>query len=286
MARGDQAPTGAARRRIRISDAETERRMLDAALEIIATRGMSVSLEHLSLEEVIATAGVSRSSAYRRWPYKDLFFSDLLVELARSTNLEDEGAEPLRQAQALLAARVQELRTDTSRRDLIIEVLRTAVQADFEGIYSSPRWRTYITLNATFLGLPDGDLQRTVGAALAQTEQRFTTHRAQVAAEMTDVLGYRLVPPLTAPDGFELMAGAVGSTITGLVIKALASPQLVAERRLLRAFGSTRPAEWSVPAFVIVGVALSYIEPDPAVRWDQARIRTVAAQLSQRLQTS
>lgn len=222
MARADQTPTGATRRRIRISDAETERRMLDAALEMIAVRGMSVSLEHLSLEEVIATAGVSRSSAYRRWPYKDLFFSDLLVELARSTNLEDEGAEPLRQAQALLAAR-----------------------------------RTYIALNATFLGLPDGDLRRTVGAALAQTEQRFTTHRAQVAAEMTDVLGYRLVPPLTAPDGFELMASAVGSAITGLVIKALASPQLVAERRLLRAFGSTRPAEWSLPAFVIVGVALS-----------------------------
>jgi AcrR family transcriptional regulator len=286
MARGDQAPTGAARRRARISDAETERRMLDAALEMIATRGMSVSLEHLSLEEVIGAAGVSRSSAYRRWPYKDLFFSDLLVELARSTNLENEGAEPLRQAQALLAARVQELRTHTSRRDLIIEMLRTAVQADFEGIYLSPRWRTYITLNATFLGLPDGDLQRTVGAALAQTEQRFTTLRAQIAAEMTDLLGYRLVPPLTAPDGFELMASAVGSAITGLVIKALASPQLVAERRLLRAFGSTRPAEWSVPAFVIVGVALSYLEPDPAVRWDQARIRTVAAQLSQRLQTS
>src|SRR6266508_3005306 len=240
MARGDQGPTGAARRRVRISDAETERRMLDAALEMIATRGMSVSLEHLSLEEVIGAAGVSRSSAYRRWPYKDLIF----------------------------------------------EMLRTAVQADFEGIYLSPRWRTYIALNATFLGLPDGDLRRKVGAALAQTEQRFTTLRAQIAAEMTDVLGYRLVPPLTVPDGFELMASAVGSAITGLVIKALASPQMVAERRLLRAFGSTRPAEWSVPAFVIVDVALSYIEPDPAVRWDQARIQTVAAQLAQRLQTS
>ena len=33
---------------------------------------------------VIRDADVSRSSAYRRWPYKDLFFSDLLRELAKA----------------------------------------------------------------------------------------------------------------------------------------------------------------------------------------------------------
>ena len=33
-------------------------------------------------------ADVSRSAAYRRWPYKDLFYGDLIEELAR------EGAPP------------------------------------------------------------------------------------------------------------------------------------------------------------------------------------------------
>ena len=79
-----QPPTGAARRRVRISDEETGRRMLAAAVALIGERGMSVSLEHLSLEEIIQAAGVARSSVYRRWPYKDLFFSDLLVELANA----------------------------------------------------------------------------------------------------------------------------------------------------------------------------------------------------------
>jgi AcrR family transcriptional regulator len=46
--------------------------------------GLTVSLDHISLEEVIRDADVSRSAVYRRWPYKDLFFSDLVKELARS----------------------------------------------------------------------------------------------------------------------------------------------------------------------------------------------------------
>jgi AcrR family transcriptional regulator len=46
--------------------------------------GLTVSLDHISLEQVIRDAGVSRSAAYRRWPYKDLFFSDLVKQLAKA----------------------------------------------------------------------------------------------------------------------------------------------------------------------------------------------------------
>ena len=60
--------------------------MLEAATALVNETGLTVSLEHISLEEVIRAAGVSRSAAYRRWPYKDLFFSDLLKELARAAS--------------------------------------------------------------------------------------------------------------------------------------------------------------------------------------------------------
>jgi AcrR family transcriptional regulator len=53
--------------------------MLDAAGAMIGRTGLTVSLEHLSFEDVIHQAGVARSAVYRRWPYKDLFFSDLLL---------------------------------------------------------------------------------------------------------------------------------------------------------------------------------------------------------------
>jgi AcrR family transcriptional regulator len=82
MATGTLPPTGLARRERRLSDQETERRMLGAALAVVSRTGLTVSLDHLSFEDIIRDADVSRSAVYRRWPYKDLFFSDLVKQLA------------------------------------------------------------------------------------------------------------------------------------------------------------------------------------------------------------
>lgn len=69
---GTDTPAGLAQRRRRLSHDETERRVLQAAVAMVNRSGLTVSLEHISFEEVIHDAGVSRSAAYRRWPYKDL----------------------------------------------------------------------------------------------------------------------------------------------------------------------------------------------------------------------
>jgi AcrR family transcriptional regulator len=83
--RGDvQAPTGLARRGRRLPDQETEHRMLQAAVAMVQRTGLTVSLDHISFEDVIRDADVSRSAVYRRWPYKDLFFSDLVKPRRRS----------------------------------------------------------------------------------------------------------------------------------------------------------------------------------------------------------
>ena len=84
MTNRSQAPTGFARRSRRLSDQETEKRMLHAAMAMVNRTGLTVSLDHLSFEDIIRDADVARSAVYRRWPYKDLFFSDLVKELAKS----------------------------------------------------------------------------------------------------------------------------------------------------------------------------------------------------------
>ena len=78
-----RAPSGLGRRARRLSDQETERRMLAAAVAMVQRTGLTVSLDHISFEDVIRDADVARSAVYRRWPYKDLFFSDLVKELAK-----------------------------------------------------------------------------------------------------------------------------------------------------------------------------------------------------------
>jgi AcrR family transcriptional regulator len=97
--------TGLGRRRQRLSDTETEERMLAAATAMVGKNGLTVSLEHISFEDVIRDAGVSRSAVYRRWPYKDLFFSDLLRELARGSSPAIAGGNSTATATATAAVR-------------------------------------------------------------------------------------------------------------------------------------------------------------------------------------
>src|SRR5438067_6197297 len=172
-------PTGLGRRQQRLSDEETARRMLEAAVAAANTTGLTVSLDHISLEELIRDAGVSRSSAYRRWPYKDLFLSDLLKELARATSAavltEGEwiGGSNWRVAREHL----DWLETPELRHELLLELFRQGALLDFEARHErvragcSTEWRTYIALHATFLSLPEGDLRDEVQAALAQSER-------------------------------------------------------------------------------------------------------------------
>ncbi|MBM7788515.1 TetR/AcrR family transcriptional regulator [Tenggerimyces flavus] len=116
----ERPATGVARRRRRLSDTETAARMLAAGAKLVGRTGLTVSLEHLSLEDLIHAAGVARSAVYRRWPYKDLFFGDLLRELAASLSLpvELDAAAPQWRTYLALRATVAGLPDDALRSEL------------------------------------------------------------------------------------------------------------------------------------------------------------------------
>ena len=70
-------------KRQRLSAEELRDRMLDTAKSMIADAGgLTVSLAHLNMEEIIRAAGVPRSSVYREWAAREDFYVDLMVELS------------------------------------------------------------------------------------------------------------------------------------------------------------------------------------------------------------
>jgi len=271
-------PTGLARRRRRLSDAESERRMLEAATALVNETGLTVSLEHISLEEVIRAAGVSRSAAYRRWPYKDLFFSDLLKELARAASpgiLDD--SETLELVRQIVAEHSDWLATPESRNQLVLELIRQAALRDFEWVLGSKEWRTYLALHATFLSLADGELRDELQAILAHSEEAFVARIAEAWRRMADLLGLRLRPEVGAT--YETLASLLSTSLRGLVLMALATPDVATRRITARPFGTGESSEWSLVALAAASIAYGLLEPDPAFTLGEERLAAIRGAL-------
>jgi AcrR family transcriptional regulator len=259
-----QPPTGLARRRRRLPDLETEQRMLRTAVAMVNRTGLTVSLDHIGLEDVIRDAGVSRSAVYRRWPYKDLFISDLVKQLAKDAT-PTIVADELAMIRRIAADRSDWLETSELRHGLVIEMFRQLSLLDFQTLFESAGWRTYLALHATFMSLADGERE----------------HRARVAQaweQLAGLLGYRLRPESGVT--FEIIVALLDATIRGLVIMALSTPGIATHRAQASPFGAVARDEWSLPALGLGGIASAFLEPDPAVQWDSDRIARVRQALS------
>ncbi|WP_431905506.1 hypothetical protein [Amycolatopsis thermoflava] len=159
--------------------------MLATAAEVVARTGLTVGLDHLPFEGLIRQAGVARSAVYRKWPNKEAFLGDLLLELARGR----EAAGAL--ARRILLARLDTLTTPDGRRAAAAELVRETALQDFRHLLGSPVWQTYPALTATAAGLPDGDLRDQVVTALAASERTFTARIARSHRGVADLLGLR-----------------------------------------------------------------------------------------------
>ncbi len=275
MAAVAQTGTGLGHRSRRLSDAETERRMLDAAMAMVNESGLTVSLDHISFEDVIRDARVSRSTVYRRWPYKDLFFSDLLKELAKATTPAALSAAEtsVMDVKRIVLERLDWLETPELRHELVLELLRQSSPNEFETMRGSTEWRTYLALHTTFLSVADHRLRSELQAALAASEGTFIRGIAASWDLLVGLLGYRLRPELDAT--FETFASLASADLRGLVIMALATPDIATRPIRARPFGAANAADWSLAALGLASIAMTFIEPDPTVVWDEARLATV-----------
>ncbi len=269
--------------RHRLSDRETERRILDAAVALVHEQGISTGLEGIAFEAVVRRAEVSRTSAYRRWPKRDHFYGEVLLTLASGTTLPAPEGSVTGPAAGVVMDYAHRLESPQQRRTFVVELLRVSIGEDYRVVSTAPEWRTFTSLLASYRGIIDEGVRAAVAAALSAAERRSIETRARAYAQFTALLGYRLVPPLAGPDGFELMSRAAGATMTGLLTKLDLDDldDLDGQApRAGRAFGSTESAEWTPAIYMIAATVLSYIEPDPGIEWTSARVDDLLAAIT------
>jgi AcrR family transcriptional regulator len=251
-------------------------RVVAAAVDRLREHGVTVGLDQISLEHAIAASGVSRATAYRRWPSRQEFLREVLIQVVRQTRLEPETEEDLAALRGLAESQGESLASEPGRRTFVVESFRLAAESEYLRLAASREWRDHLALRATCDGLPGGELRDTVAAELADAEKKFATRRAAVYARLPALLTYRLVPWLDQQTGFDVMAAAAGAIMTGLIVRPGLSHSTAPFRA--RAFGSTIEAQWTIESYSLVALILSYLEPDPEIEWNETRLLAALAQ--------
>lgn len=246
--------------------------MLDAALAMVEETGLTVSLAHLSFEEVVHRADVARSASYRVWRTKEAFFDELLLQLA-GPHWQGTGAfdpETLELAWVTVARRSDELATEEGRRAAMLEAARVGAQRNFEAMSSRPDWHAFVAISATVLTLPDGDFKRALQAALQESEARFLTAMAAFYERIMTVLGLRLRPEFGTD--LRLLAAVGAAVVEGLGLRRIAAPEVVAQVYSGALFGAPSVERWTVPSIGYAAIVVSMLEFDPDFDVDAARV--------------
>lgn len=237
---------------------------MTTAVAMLDRTGLTVSLEHLNLEELIRASGVPRSAFYRLWPAKDKFFSDLLVELATSSESNDAMFYPGTQdvAYGIIAHYQHLLATHPGRVAVLREVARVATRVNFEHFSESVSWRSHVTLVASASSLADATHRARVASALQETERRFIERTAEFYGSALSGLGFSFYPGASA----ELLAGLGAAVVEGMAQRRLVNPEL-ADTIILKPGIDGEPVEWHPAAIGFWGVLEGLVDletsPEP-----------------------
>ena len=150
---------------------------------------------------------------------------------------------------------------------------------DFEIMFGSIEWRTYLALHSTFLSVADDDLRQFLQIALAYSDRDFIARIARGWSQLAGILGYRLRAELDA--SFETVATLASATLRGLVIMALSTPDIATRRLRARPLCDSKAADWSLAGLTAASIADTFLEPDPDIDWTPERLAAVRKSLEQ-----
>lgn len=219
--------------------------------------GLTVSIAHLNMEELIRIADVPRSSVYRSWGSKEAFYVELMERMV-APGLEGSYADDVvRIAHEVLEQYRDRRGTPQDRRAILEEIVRRTVTQSFYGAARSLAWRSFTALTVAVPTLDDEDQQRIL-AALGASHAAIMDRIVDLYVEILPVLGIRMKA------GFDIRTAVVtgSSAMDGLIRLSFTDPATVASR-IVRPGLDEEPVEWELPAVAFMAIWNAMIEPDP-----------------------
>ncbi|WP_369045518.1 TetR/AcrR family transcriptional regulator [Sinomonas sp. P10A9] len=241
----------------RIREEQMRELLLGKAVELLRPTGLTVSLEHLNLEELIRSAGVPRSSVYKAFGNKDAFFRELMIRLIETMEISGSDLDPglAQRIQATAHAHGSRLGTPAGRREVGREIIRLSVKKNYESVRTSTEWRTYIALSATVSSL-DPTSRTAVVDALARAESRTTAARSAAFDQLLPLLGLKFRVGLDARQ----LATVAAAIVNGLAQRSLVNPEVVDTPVVLPGIDGD-PVEWHLSAVGVMAVLDEMTEP-------------------------
>ncbi len=246
------------KRRPRLTDAETERRMLDTAVAQVLQRGLSVGVDDLGFEALIEAAGVSRSTVYRKWPSREDFYARLLVDLAghEQLGLKTFAATDLPRMLAHLAGDPAWRETPEGRRRTLVELLRVGGQSNYAHDPTRAQVRTLIALVALLASSPH--LAAEIGTSLVRSEDRSRSILSEIYQRIAAWVGTRTIPGVT----WEHVATLGSAALIGVMVQEGGRPRRD-ESFVADPFRTGHVAEWTSASLSYAAMLLGLTELDP-----------------------
>ncbi|WP_157225125.1 hypothetical protein [Nocardia thailandica] len=277
----------------RMSAEDVRREMLATARDLVHENGLTVSLQHISMDYIVAAAGVARSAAYRIWPRREEFLDELLLQLASDPESAPSVHDPetlhtaLRTLREALTADPELLKDAAMRRAIVIEMCRNGANVNYDNVVRRQHWRTYIALSATALSYAE-PLGARLQEAIAVNEAKYVASMARFYELVGAVVGRRVREEFSATANGESAFGKVAATgsamMEGLVLRSITTPDIgsvpdLAEwLRVSDPFGTGNPQPWSAPAIAFTGMFMAMTEPVPP---DQYLLSDVEARIEE-----
>jgi AcrR family transcriptional regulator len=245
----------------RMTAEQIRRRMLDAALVSVGDHGMTLGFHDLQMDEVIAAAGVSRSSVYRLWKSKDHFIDDLLNEAAATfaEQLSDDRA--LRTALDLVASRPDLHSSEEGRRRLLLELIRVVLEQNYYSTIDSAAWQSFLATSAALLSDDGSESLRRLAETLRRGSDHFVEDMAAFHEALARLLGFKLRDDFVG--GFTLYTVLGSSIVEGLAVRHLSNPSVTDNFYVGPPTLTDEPTEWAPSAIGFLAIFDKFLVEDP-----------------------